>query len=92
MNFINSSPVHKVENLSLNNYIPNKNNKYESTNIRSFKNINGENHINQKNNINKKVSEISNNLENYLNNLKHNKKIQGKFDTLNLAINYLNSI
>ena len=87
MNFINSSPVHKVENLSLNNYIPNKNNKYESTNIRSFKNINGENHINQKNNINKKVSEISNNLENYLNNLKHNKKMQGKFDTLNLAIN-----
>jgi hypothetical protein len=82
-NFVNKSPVHRIENISVNNYIA-KNNKYENMNI---KNINRENKTNQKNVINKKAPYRNNNLQNYLNKMKRNRNIQGKFDILNLAIN-----
>ena len=87
-NYINfNEPIYRNQNASMNNYMANHKYQYGKNNSSDLNRVNKRHYSNQKKDINKKISEINKNVENYLNKIRHDKKRDGKFELLNLAIN-----
>ena len=89
-NFLDvNNPIHKTGHININNYFPNEKYHYEkikNTHLNNDNIIILRNNSYHTNDINNKLTKVNRNIENYLDMIKH-KKIEGNFDSLNIAIN-----